>query len=182
MSNEGIRAGWAWITPDELPEERPTLRGVYLPAHSVILACVTGALDELANAENWVVVDGETPEETAEYFRVLIAEFVAGMEAPEAGAMVPIGAVMAWWSTTPPEGYLRCNYTLYDRASYPLLYDQLPVHLQVSETQFRTPNMTYGVLYGYSLVDIQAWQTFVTKTASGTTWPMIACVWIIRAE
>jgi len=182
MSDERHRKGWQWLTPDELPEDRPLLRGMYLPADSFILGAVTGALELLTEAENWETYGSETPDDTAEYFRALLEEFLAGIEPPEDNGMVPIGAVIAWWSTTPPDGFLRCDYTLYDKDDYPDLYAQLPDHLKISEATFRTPNLIYAALYGYGAADIQAWQTFATRAASGTVWPFAKCIWIIRAE
>lgn len=55
---------------------------------------------------------------------------------------VPIGSVLIWMSTTPPEGWLICNGRTLNRADYPDLFKVLGTRFgSTSSTTFSIPNM-----------------------------------------
>lgn len=64
-----------WLTPDNLPVLRTVERAFFLPNDPAIMALVSGALSELANPDNWEAHGAKTPDETAEYFMVILSEY-----------------------------------------------------------------------------------------------------------
>jgi len=141
MSDERTRSGFAWLTPDDLPEDKPLFRGAYLPANASVLAAITGALEQLTYAENWEEFGAQSPEDTAEYYQEIFYQFIAGWDPLPGREAMPVGSIIQIFASLPPEGWLLCNGDEYDRVDYPDLYAVLPANHKVDADTFVVPSM-----------------------------------------
>lgn len=107
---------------------------MFIPDDEEFLAIVNGALLDLTYERNFEQFGDLTPEETAEYFRVMYRRYFEV-------TTCMIGAIVAFPNDTLPDGMLACDGATYDRNDYPDLYAALHVDYYVSDTQFSVPDM-----------------------------------------
>src|SRR5262245_540527 len=80
------------------------------------------------------------------------ADGAPGPPGPTGSANVPIGTILAWSTTTPPEHYLICNGQQIPRATYADLYNVIKTDYNLpsdtDSTMFRVPNLASRFLAG----------------------------------
>lgn len=60
---------------------------------------------------------------------------------------VPVGAIMSFWRSTAPAGWLPFTGGVYNRVSYPALYDALPAGVTKTASTFTLPNLRGGLTF-----------------------------------
>lgn len=106
-----------YLTPDTMPSD-VICRTVLIPNHIDWLIIVNGALSELLNAARFEQFGSITPEETANRFEQMFFEF----RDSECFPMTPIGGIMMFAATAPPEKWLVCEGQAISRATYSELF------------------------------------------------------------
>lgn len=124
-----------WITPTDPPGSDICIK-VYCPAGQDYEACLRGAIYPLTLPENWEVVTGQPASEVAEAF------FLAYQKTLEWRRCVPVGTVLTFAGTVPPEGTLLCDGASLDTSDYSALFDAIGYNFGGSGSNFNLPNLT----------------------------------------
>ena len=117
-------ANWGFLTPENAPGSLVVSRITRLPQDSEYLALVGGALYELACEGNWEKFGAQDIEDTADFFRQMYLNWVAG-------EVSMLGSIHAMAVAETPAGMLVCDGSEHDRLDYPELYSVL--HLKMQE-------------------------------------------------
>lgn len=128
-----------YLTPETLPSGT-ICRTVLIPDDIEWITIVNGALSRLIHASNFEQFGSITPEETAERFQQMFFEF----RDSECQPVTPIGAIMMFGSTSPPDGWLNCDGALISRATYADLFAIIGTSYDVGDgtTTFGVPDFT----------------------------------------
>lgn len=103
----------AWLTPDLSEFSNPQKeRSITLPGDLFYL--VTGAISQLAEAQNWEQFGDATPEETADFFLGVLEEYLMS-------DFRNLGMIAAFASTVIPPRWLLMNGQTVAQSDYPEL-------------------------------------------------------------
>jgi microcystin-dependent protein len=130
-----------WVTPSDPPGDL-ICRKLWLPEGVAYEAAAVGAILQLAESENWEEVTGETAEDVAAAF------FEAFNKTVLWEPCMPIGCVQAYGGSVLPDGWLWCNWALYDHdGEHAALFDVIGYDFGQSGDQFRVPNLANRFIY-----------------------------------
>jgi len=131
-----------YLTPESIPPGK-ICRVLRIPNNPDIIACVTGALEELTFAYNWEQFGAITPDEIASAMTDLFDNFVFQRERCRM-----IGTIMPFATTNPPVGTLRCDASVHNRVDFPALYAVLAAAYILGPDTFITPDCRAKTVVG----------------------------------
>jgi len=134
-------ANWGFLTPENAPGSLVVSRITRLPQDSEYLALVGGALYELACEGNWEKFGAQDIEDTADFFRQMYLNWVAG-------EVSMLGSIHAMAVAETPAGMLVCDGSEHDRLDYPELYSVLHSEFLVDADTFVTPDLEAAFILG----------------------------------
>lgn len=145
-----------FITPSSVPTATKS-RCLVFPDSLEWRALINGFIGMGINPYNWQQLDGGIPiEEAVEACVKILNEWFQDSEcAPVSNRIV--GEIAFFGTPEPPDGWLRCDWALYEKSAYPALYSAIGDAFGVSPhaDQFYVPDMRYrspigtGELLGY---------------------------------
>lgn len=130
-----------YLTPESIPPGK-ICRALRIPDSPDIIACVTGALEELTFAYNWEQFGAVTPDEIAATMVDLFDNFVFQTERCRM-----IGTIIAAATENPPDGTLLCDGATYSAATYPALFAVIASEFK-GATTFTVPDLRGRVIMG----------------------------------
>lgn len=129
---------YAWITPDAAMGAY-TCRRLSIPVE--LVHAVTGALELMAQVENWETLGSMTPDEAALLCETMLDNYLVSDGACMIGSVSAFAGVL-------PTGVLACDGSQYLRVDYPLLYAMLDASLIVDADNFTTPDLQGRTVLG----------------------------------
>lgn len=125
-----------WQTPDSpIPTETKCLL-VRVPADTLLIGNVYGALLALAEVYNWEQNGTATPEECAARMWDMWRDATDGSD------WCMVGAIFSYATVTPPSHALPCDGAVYLRSEYPVLYAAIDPAYQIDADHFSVPDLT----------------------------------------
>jgi len=127
----------AYLTPDSTPADT-ICRVLFIPNNSEFLANVTGALQLLTFAENFVQYGSLTPQETADAYVPMFDQFCFGQ-----GVCRMIGEIITYAGDTSPDAkWLLCDGSELLRVDYPDLFNVIGVTYGAADSaHFNIPDL-----------------------------------------
>lgn len=130
-----------YLTPESIPPGK-ICRALRIPNDPDIIACVTGALEQLTFAYNWEKYGAVTPDEIASAMIDLFDNFVFQTERCRM-----IGSIIAAATEDAPFGTLLCDGATYLGADYPALFAVIASEFK-SGANFTVPDLRGRVVMG----------------------------------
>lgn len=128
-----------YLTPETIPPGK-ICRALRIPNNQDIIACVTGALEQLTFAYNWEKYGAVTPDEIAAAMTDLFDNFVFQRERCQL-----IGTIIAAATEDAPPGTLLCDGATYVGTDYPLLFAAIAAEFK-SGANFTVPDLRNRVI------------------------------------
>lgn len=128
-----------WLTP-ETAAGGNLCRRLSIPVE--LIHVITGALDQLTNAEAWEPYGTMTPDEAADLCAAMVDEYL------QSDGACMIGSIVAGIWEELPGNMLWCDGSEYNRVDYPLLYAAIDSKYYTSEDTFQVPNLQSRFLVG----------------------------------
>ncbi len=136
-----------WLTPDLTELSNPqNERSIVLPGDLFYL--VTGALSQLADAENWEQFGDATPEETADFFLGVLEDYLVS-DFRNVGMIAAFAANAAI-----PSGWIFMSGQAVAQSDYPELVDNVPSSW-LSGSDIILPDARNRVMVGNSGVFVE---------------------------
>lgn len=136
-----------YLTPNSFPDTTVCWQ-LEIPADFLLQTAVFGALNTLSQHWNWEEFGELTPEETAVMWAAVYDDIVESQGA----CTVLTGAIVSFFTEDPPDGYLLCDGTTYDKDDYPDLWD-LIVNTFRTASEFTVPDLQGFIVRGLEDAD-----------------------------